>query len=580
MLAAIVAVTAVAFARVHSFDFVAWDDNENITENYLYQPSPSVHLFELWTVPYYAAYIPITRLVWAALVTPGTGGGAATFDPHPFHVVNLVLHAVNAGLAFLILRFFVRKDWAAALGALVFALHPLQVEPVSWVTGLKDVLSGFFSLLAAWLYLCYIHALRNGPPKDPSAHNRRMLMIAAATVSYALGLLSKSSTVTLPLILVWLDYLLGESSANVEDGAKQAPAVPLSRLGLMLGWVLAAIPIILLTKQAEDAAGIRIPMVHIWQRPFVAGDTLAFYLGKSVAPVNLGPDYGRTPTWLMHHGWAYAMVAVPVVLLAAAWAVRKRAIWPLASLGIFVLALLPVTGITPFDFQAISTVADRYMYVAMLGVALAFASVVSMLPEKPAWVVGVLLICALAFLTERQIPAWRSTHSLFSQGMKVNPNSPVCWMSLGRVLDDQGHLDEAIAYYRKAVALNPASEQAHNNLGQGLAKKWFANENAPGAQAMITEARQNLETSIHLRDNFPEGHSNLGNVYYGLGRYQDAITQFQDVLHWDKANVQATYMLGMLYGKAGDSSNSLTYLKKAADMGSAQAQQALGTATR
>src|SRR3569833_607031 len=165
--AALVVLVWVVFGEALRFHFVDWDDNENITNNPLYTPLATSQIGKLWTVPYYAAYIPITRILWAYLAGTKAGQDGSTvadFDPHVYHAANLVVHSMNAVLVFLIVRFLLSTtiknartsiDFAAGFGAAIFALYPLQVEPVAWVTGMKDVLCGFFTLLAFYLYLLH-----------------------------------------------------------------------------------------------------------------------------------------------------------------------------------------------------------------------------------------------------------------------------------------------------------------------------------------------------------------------------------------------------------------------------------------
>jgi hypothetical protein len=451
-------------------------------------------------------------------------------------------------------------DWASAVGAAVFAVHPLQVEPVSWVTGMKDVLCGFFSVLALYLYL--LARMRE------TVDTTSKWLLAAASAAFVLAILSKSSAVMLPFIALLLDWTIRPSGA-AEDGAK-------GRLAILVAWLIAAVPVVLATKHAEDIAGVRIPLVPMWQRPFVMGDTLAFYLGKTVAPIRLGPDYSRTPVWLMHHSWAYAMIAIPLALFVVTWALRGRAPWALAAFGLFVLALLPVTGITLFDFQFFSTVADRYMYFAMLGIALAVAGVIASMPPKGAAVVGVVVVGCLAVLSIRQVPVWANTKTLFTQGLRVNPNSSVSYLTLGHEKETAKDLDGAIAYYRKAALLNPGSERAQNNLGQALGHKWsMMSSHDASTMPLLTEAQQHLEESVRLRSNFPDSHANLGNVYYAEHRYADALTQYQQALRYDPDNDQYNYMAGMMCAQLGNVDQSRTYLQKAADHGFVPAVNAL-----
>lgn len=590
---ALVALSLGVFWRASNFDFVDWDDNENVTENIFYSPTATSHLGKLWTVPYYSAYIPITRMLWAFLAGTQDGPNSTTiahFDPHVYHSANIVLHTFNALLVFLVIRLLLtqaktkidpanarvrqpdslaRLDWSAAVGAAIFAAHPLQVEPVAWVTGLKDVLCGFFSLLALYFYLLH---------RDPESGGGSGWLLGASTVAYILALLSKSSAVSLPVIALLIDVVLKPD--NVDDAPTDVAkttilGIPKYRLAVLVGWLLAAIPVILLTKQAENIAGIRIPITALWQRPFVMGDTLTFYLWKSLVPWMLGPDYGRTPMWLLRHGWAYAMIVIPIAIGAIASVQRRRVPWAVIAFGIFVVSLLPVSGIVPFDFQAFSSVADRYMYFAMVGIALAAAGALASVPLRAAIPVGVLLVSILAILSFRQLPVWTNTKDLFTQGLRVNPRSSVSYLSLGRIKQTAGDFDGAIADYRIAIRYNPMSEQAHNNLGESLGQKWTNGSRTPSTMPLLTEAQSELERAISLRDNLPEGHANLGNVYFGEGRYADSLAQFQDALKYDPGDMHDTYMCGMAYEHLGNFEQGRAYLQQSAEQGYQPAVDAL-----
>jgi hypothetical protein len=308
------------------------------------------------------------------------------------------------------------------------------------------------------------------------------------------------------------------------------------------------------------------------------GDTLAFYLWKLILPTGLGPDYGRTPVWLMRHGWAYGMIAVPLAVLAIAWIARRRAPWAIVGAGIWLLSLLPVTGLTPFDFQQFSTVADRYMYFAMLGVAIAVSGALTSLPVRWTMGVGAALAVILTVLTVRQLPVWANTTALFTQGLRINPESSVSYLSIGHEKDAAGNLDGAIADYRQAVRFNPDSAQTQNNLGEALGHKWYLGGHSASTAPLLMEARDHLERSVRLRDNFPEAHANLGNIYFNLHRYADTLAQFQAALRYDPENAADQYMAGIMYAQLGDPSNSRAYLQKAADHGYGPAVDALKTA--
>jgi len=197
-----------------------------------------------------------------------------------------------------------------------------------------------------------------------------------------------------------------------------------------------------------------------WTRPLIAGDALAFYLGKLVWPVGLGIDYGRTPTFVLAHWWGYATWFMPLLLGALLWYGRRRFSWLWMSAAIFAICLLPVLGLTPFAFQGYSTVADRYLYLALLGPALALAWALSRLTQRSALLTG--SVCAVifalwGFASSLQVMTWDSSFSLFQNALAVNPQSGMANYNLALLLSAQGKQAEADAHFRKASRLKLVS---------------------------------------------------------------------------------------------------------------------------
>jgi len=528
-------ITVSIFQPVRKFNFVLWDDPKNVMANPLYRPLPFDHLGEILTKPYFSAYIPVTRMVWADLADVQTGDGGAlstTFDPAKYHIANLVVHAVNVLLAFLILRLVLKRNLAAALGALLFAIHPLQVEPVAWVTGMKDVLSGFFSLVAIYLYLLFRTSTRERP---------QWPLYVVASIAFVLAVLSKSSAIVVPVIAGLLDLLIPTSGTDTP----RAVTVRDRRVALGI-WAAAMIPAALMASWADRLGLADIPQVALWQRPFVAGDTVAFYLQKLVFPIGLGPDYGRTPTWLMSHPWAYGSILIPLTLLALSWRYRSKFTWPLVALTIFIVAVLPVSGLVPFDFQAYSTVADRYTYLAMLGPALALACLVAAASSRAIIAGAAAVMIGLSILTVRQIPTWTDSDSLFSRSIQVNPRSWVSYLMLGQQADSRGDLDTAIECYRRSLAIKPQLVTAMGDLGIDLAESARGN---PSNKAPLIEAAGLLEQAVKLQGDKAAFHVNLANVYYNLDRKEDAIAQYRIALSIEPNNTSIQNNLSIVMGK-------------------------------
>jgi len=432
---------AAVFGETGRHGFVRWDDEINVYQN----PVTPAHLAHFWlgtgmgqgadTVyrpVVYTAYALIARVARTAPYT--TDSQMATLDARPFHAANLLLHALNVLLVFGLLRRLIRQDWAAGAGALLFAVHPLQVESVAWVTGLTDLLGAFFSLLALGEHIRFRESGRR--------YHR-----ALAALWFVLALGSNPSAVTLPLVALAVDHwLLGRVW---RDGSEA-----------LAWWVPLAGAAVLITRHAEPVTALAVTVP--WAaRPLIAGDALAVGLAHLVWPASLALDYGRSPHAVLGGGWAWLTGLVPLVL--AALVRRSHRPWLKAAAAVYVLALLPSLGLIPFRFQAYSTVADRYSYFALLGPALALAGTLAFLPRRlparPRLALGT--ACAGGFLllgltSALQVTFWQNSFALFGHAVEVNPRSWVSHFDLGSLLADSGHAGEAAGEYRRVLGLKSA----------------------------------------------------------------------------------------------------------------------------
>ncbi|MDQ3813349.1 MAG: tetratricopeptide repeat protein, partial [Armatimonadota bacterium] len=564
----LVAVTLGVFYPVLRQEFVPWDDDILVYENpYLEAVTPS-KILHFWRQPYQKLYTPVTYSLYALLApmaqapqpltTPG--GGQSTLDPRVFHLANLVLHILNVLLVFAILRLLIGHEGAAAGGALLFGIHPVQVETVAWISELKGVLSGFFSLLALWQYLRYALAHREGLPL-----RRQRWHYALAVIAFILALLSKPSAVAVPLIAWALDYW-----------AVQRPTRTATRA--LAGWIALAALWIVVSRFAQPTPNIRIPL---WWRPFVAGDALAFYLVKLALPLHLGPHYSRTPSFVMQHTWSYWSWIVPVVFAIVVWRRRQSRPWLMAALGVFVAAVLPVLGFVPFIFQGHSTVADRYLYLALLGPAYGLAWLLRR-PKKFASVLWAVVLLLYAWQTTRQVRYWRDGMTLFTHTLRINPRSWVAHNSLGNTLAGQGKSAEAIRHYRQAIEINPLETQALNNLGVALARQGqttaaiehfrtvlqidpddymaYVNlANTLAQEGQLTDAVSYYEQALRLRPDSPAAHNNLGLALARQGELAQAITHYEEALRLQPTDAETHYNLGIAWGRQGKAQQAIQH---------------------
>jgi tetratricopeptide (TPR) repeat protein len=504
--ALLIIATLAVFWRVTHQDFVHWDDHGHVFANPYLQRLDAANLLHFWKEPYEHLYIPLSYMAFALLCAisrmphhdPSVTVIETLYNPHVFHTANLILHTLNVLLVFAILRRLLNKTGSTApalLGALLFGVHPLQVESVAWISELRGQLSSAFCLGTIY---AYVAAVQKSPTR-PSACAAYWL----AFILTVLGLLCKPSIITAGLLLVILDrWMLGR-----EWRAVLASAAP---------WLVLAVPFTLLTQHAQPVSGDWAGAV--WQRPFVAGDALAFYLTKLFVPVNLAIEYGRRPDNVLKHTWAYLTWLAPASIALLIFLARKNRPWLVVG-GLMSLAvLLPVLGLVPFAYQVYSTVADRYIYIAMLGPALMVAwglqEALSRGYGKAAIGAASVAVAALAVLTVQQLRYWDNSAALFGHAIRINPNSYGLRTNYGISLDDVGRFDEAVAQYRAATKIMPDFPDAYQDMGVSLQHEGKADE-----------AMDCFRQAIAIDPDYELGHAAIGLTLLTEGRPADALPE-------------------------------------------------------
>jgi len=467
----LVVLIGACFAPVLRAHFFAVDDGPNIILN-PNLTSGWAGIRAIWTAPYEGMYIPVTYSVWA-VVGKFALGADGLLSPYPFHWVNWSVHLLNSWLVFLLLRRVWglsageglesdRVIWPAFAGALFWGLHPLQVEAVGWATGFKDLGSAFFSLLAFLAFLKGVEAAESPLSKrsEPS------VWIGLATLGFLASLLAKPSSVTLPLvILLWL--AIGPRKAT------PGPPRPLVIELFPLIWLLPSMVLIVVSSRAQSQS--EPVLVTFWQRPVIAADALVFYAQKTLWPVNLVMHYGRTPARVLADGHAGLALAFILILVAGSVSALRRG-WrlPAWAFGTSVIFLMPVLGIVPFAYQNLSTVADRYAYLALLGPALVITWALGNTWRRPAtsrliWGLTCAWLVVSGALTLRQTAYWHSTRAMALHILEVNPRSWIAECLLGDIASHQGDFTGALFDYRQAMADDPNYARAFTDAGVALA---------------------------------------------------------------------------------------------------------------
>jgi len=571
--------------------FLTWDDYQNIAANQRFNPPTLQGIAYFLTHPYLHLYIPLTYFIWGiiALIStvPPHDASGLRLDPSLFHAVNLGFHIVSALIVFQILNRLVKRPWAAAAGALLFAIHPIQVEPVAWITGLKDVLAGMLTLLALWRYLAFAQGSQSTGDETKSSV-RVSVNYAIALLAFVLAMLAKPSAVAAPAMALVIDrWLVGRSWKKV--------------IVSLVPWVLLAIPIIFIAMKVQPVNLHDIDGNRPWIRPLLAANAISFYLYKIALPIWLVPQYDHAAKTVIARGWlAWSWIA-PVALAIFAIVFRKRMPWILASFLLLIAGLLPVLGLLPFGFEVFSLVADRYLYVAMLGPALAIAFLVLRLGRHRAfaWTCG----CCLAVLgvwSCIQTFHWYDTQSLFSYELKVNPNSTIADHCLADAYLTAGDPAQALVYSRRLIDKQPGNAEGYFAAASDLAMMGQYSEalsavrhglsiepdnvgglkNYAGLLAQQGNFEQALSVSHRILNIAPDdaqAHLNLGIMLANLKRDTEAMEELQTAIDLDPGDAQAHSYLGILLLDHGQLDQAAQHLYTALqlDPGNAMAKQGM-----
>jgi tetratricopeptide (TPR) repeat protein len=549
-------VTFAAFLPTLQNQFVKWDDDENFANNPHYRGLAWSHLRWMWTTFHMGQYIPLT---WMTL---GMDYQLWGMNPVGYHLTSLLLHAANAVVFyFVVLRLLTlalpgpsERGHALAVSsgfaALVFAIHPLRVESVAWVTERRDVLSGLFYLLTILVYLRACEGEERG---------RRRYGLSVAL--FACALLSKSMAVSLPVVLLILDVY------------------PLRRLGGSLGWsskpvrriYVEKIPFVLLAGAASAMAFKALSVIHNMARLAdlsapgrlaVSAYGLSFYLCKMIVPSNLSPLYEMPPVldvWAMPFVLSYALV---LVITALAVALRRRVPGLLAAWVAYVVILLPVLGIFQNGPQI---AADRYTYLAALGWAtLAGAGLLSCwrtltrsrtgtpttLPL--ASIAACCVVVALGTLTWNQGRVWRDSERLWAYALTLDPNSSIAHNNLGAELIEQGKLPEAIEHIQQALRVKPDDASAHTNWGLALIY-----------QGEPAEAIEHLQQALRIEPDSAEAHAHWGLALIHQGKPAEAIEHFQEALRIEPDLAEAHAHWGLALARQSKLTEAIEHFQEA-----------------
>jgi tetratricopeptide (TPR) repeat protein len=521
--------------------FVNWDDFDNLTGNLKFRGLGWQQLKWMFTTFHLGPYQPLSWMSYGAdYLVWG-------MDPFGYHLTNVLLHSFNAGLFCLLCQ----ELFAAAAGpaarekgpglylgagfaALFFAVHPLRVESVSWVTERRDVLSGLFYLLAV---LWYARPRAPGAARG-SAWRRHGLPLAA----FLLALLSKGIVITLPFALILLDIFalrrlpldpkLWFSRENRPAWLEKIPYFALAAVFGAAGYL----------GQAQAGAVASYQTFGFSHRAAQALFSAGLYLCKTLVPLDLVPEYkftGGLASWR-------PLLAAAAALAVTSVCFAQRRLRPalLAAWLFFLVTLSPVSGILKLGSQS---AADRYTYLPCLGFALlAGAGMLACLRGASRRLRNGCVLCAglvlalLAGLAWRQQGFWRDSEILWRHALAVNPELSFAHYNLGVHVAAQGRLDEAAGHYRDAVRIIPRFSPGHYSLGRIAA-----------AQGRFAESAEHYRAALQINPDYALAHYNFGLVLAAQGKAAEAEAHYRAALRVNPGSAEAQSSLGSLLARAG-----------------------------
>jgi protein O-mannosyl-transferase len=540
MLVLVIAVLVV-YLRTFGASFVLFDDNHHVYANPFLNPVSFAGIARLWQHAYEWLYIPLAYTIFAGVAlfaqTPPqmmtSIGQTVTVSPGPFHFASVVFHIANALLCLLLVLRLTRSRKTALLCSLLFALHPLQVESVAWISELRGLTSAFFGLAALNVLVVSRQISDDAPAK-------RRVLYWVSPLLVICAMLCKPSALVLPVAVLIIDRVALWTSwrRSVFTAAM---------------WGASVLPFALVTQSLQQV--IPAGMSLWWQRPFIAGDALAFYLFKAVVPMNLCIDYGRTPPSVMSTGWGYLVWAIPVGLFALAYLYRRRR--PMVLLGglLFVAFLLPNLGFVPFMYQGYSTVADRYAYLPLIGIGLVVGEVVSAIQSKIAVGAFTVVLIGLAFVSFNQTGHWSDNTEFVRHTLDVNPKAGFAHANLGVLLLKQGRMADAIEHFNEALKIDPGDAKTENNLGLALVK-----------MGKLDDAEPHYRRAVEIDPRYFKAHENLGAVYLQTGRVEAAIASLKAAVEIQPSGAKAFNDLGVALMRNGQVVEGLQAFQRAVSL--------------
>jgi len=514
----LVGIVLIAYGTVWNFEFVNIDDDLYLRDYPQIQQGLSWDNV-LWamTAMKAAFWHPLT---WLSHMLDSQLFG---LNPAGHHVTSLLLHMANVLLLFALLQQMTGSVWCSAWVAALFALHPLNVESVAWVSQRKTVLSTLFWLLTLLAYVGYV--------KKPD-WKRYLGMMGV----FVLGLMAKPMLVTLPFVLLLLDYWPLERLGNDSKAFwERLPKLALEKLPLFVPVAAASI----LAIEAQSQAGALSSWEGLPLGTRVGNAVLAYglYLKKMVWPTDLAVFYPHPGSSL--GVWPVALAALLLVGLSlGVWWQGRRSPYLVVGWLWYLGTLFPVSGIIQVGGHAM---ADRYAYVPLIGLFIILAWGAAELaqtlsfPKEGLLVAGLCVVIVLTGVVRLQLSYWRNSFTLFQHALESTQDNHMAHSNLGIAFLGKDDLDEAIDHFRKALEIKPIHAGVHTNLGIALRRK-----------GMLEEALEHSIRSVQINPEVAEAHNNLGISLFQKERVEEALQEFRKALELKPDYTTCYYNLGVV----------------------------------
>jgi len=611
---ALAVLTVVTFWQLKDCGFIDFDDNVYVYENAYVQSGLSWHdikwAFSFESVENGGYWNPVT---WLSLMLDYQIFG---LNPRGYHLINLLFHVMNTVLLFLIFHRMTKTLWQSAFVACLFAIHPLHVESVAWITERKDVLSTFFLMLTMGAYIYYVEC---------PGFRRYFLVL----LFFVLGLMAKPMLVTLPFVLLLLDYWPLQRFQEIKPAhniqtevfksvfpdkqkkkskkkhvAKESlevkkPADPEYKRALIYPLLWEKVPLFVLVillsivtyiAQQKVGAVITIDALPLSVRIGNAFVSYIAYIGKMIWPSNLAVFYPHPGSWPLWQVLGSILLLVAVTL--AVFRMAKR--FPYLATGWFWYTgtLVPVIGIVQVGGQAM---ADRYAYIPLIGLFIMVSWGVPELLKQWSYRKEILLtssalsILCLSIITWTQVGYWQNTITLFDHTLKATDHNSIAYYNRGNTYNKLGNYRQAIEDYNRAIEIKPGHAEAYNSRGNAYkdlgnyeqavedynraieikpsyAEAYVNRGNAYNGLGNYRQAIEDLNRAIEIKPGYAETYNNRGNAYIGLGNYRQAIEDLNRAIEIKPSYAEAYNNRGAAYLSVGNYKQAIEDLNKAIEI--------------